>query len=70
MKANINTCISIARDIVIDLYQRGYGTEENLNSMLDAAESVIAPRIMEHDRELICRAHMAYVEAVKKEGDK
>lgn len=68
MKADIDVCKRLAESIAVELY------ESCLCDDLEGVESFAATRItdmlMHHDRELLNHAHMAYVEAVKKEGER
>lgn len=69
MKTNLARAKKLAEAIATELYESGYGNEDQFQGMIEFSQSKIADMIEAHDRDILTEAHARYVEAAKRCGE-
>jgi len=64
MKTNLEAAKMLAEAIALDLFECGYGTDDQRVGMLERARQRGADMIEAHDKELLNAAHAEYLGAV------
>jgi hypothetical protein len=68
MKPSLTDCKRLAESIAVDFFEADI--DGNLEEMIELATTKIADKLYESERTLLTAAHLAYIEAIKREGER